>query len=294
MPLSLSATDRTRWIGIAGWLAVLLSGALALWLAVRLVWALVPHGAPLPGVPARSAEAAVPTDSIAKWHLFGQAPVAASGRGSPASTLALVLRGTFAGADPQDGVAVISDAGNGERVFRVGQDVVPGVRLASVHADHVVLSRDGREETLRLPRDTRLAPADVVRPTPATVRGGQSPASPSASRKPLPTTVRAPADWRQTVDRLRQNPDELMRRVQVVPVLSDGKLSGVRLSTGTDVALLEQIGLRQGDVVTAVNGVPVDSVERGRQIMDGLAASSAVRVTVLRNGKPAEVTVGLR
>jgi len=46
--------------------------------------------------------------------------------------------------------------------------------------------------------------------------------------------------------------------------------------------------------VTAVNGMAVDSVERGRQIMDSLGNANSVRVTVLRNGKPAEITVGLR
>jgi general secretion pathway protein C len=106
--------------------------------------------------------------------------------------------------------------------------------------------------------------------------------------------VKAPANWQQTVDRLRQNPAELMKRVQVVPVLDGGKLSGVRLSTGTDVALLNQIGLQPGDVVTSVNGTPIDSIERGQQIMSSLGSASSVRVTVLRGGKPTDVTVGLR
>ena len=85
-----------------------------------------------------------------------------------------------------------------------------------------------------------------------------------------------------------------MKRVQVVPVLDGGKLSGVRLSAGTDVGLLNQIGLESGDVVTSVNGTPVDSIERGQQIMSTLGNASSVRVTVLRQGKPTDITVGLR
>jgi general secretion pathway protein C len=85
-----------------------------------------------------------------------------------------------------------------------------------------------------------------------------------------------------------------MKRVQVVPVLADGRLAGMRVSTGTDAALLGQLGFQQGDVVTAVNGTPVDSVERGQQIMSTLGSATSVRVTVLRAGKPTEITVGLR
>ena len=38
----------------------------------------------------------------------------------------------------------------------------------------------------------------------------------------------------------------------------------------------------------------VDSIERGQQIVAGLAGADSVRVTVLRGGKPTDVTVSLR
>ncbi|HEY0178075.1 MAG TPA: PDZ domain-containing protein, partial [Dokdonella sp.] len=105
----------------------------------------------------------------------------------------------------------------------------------------------------------------------------------------------APADVREAAARLRQDPDELMKRVQIVPVLEGGKLAGVRLSAiGADADLIGKIGLRPGDIVTAVNGAPIDSFARGRQIVSSLQNSSSVQVTVLRDGKPTELTVGLQ
>ena len=56
--------------------------------------------------------------------------------------------------------------------------------------------------------------------------------------------MRASADWQQTLERLRQNPDELAKRVQILPVLDGGKLTGVRVSAGTDTALMNQLRLR--------------------------------------------------
>jgi general secretion pathway protein C len=168
----------------------------------------------------------------------------------------------------------------------------------------VVLEHEGTQETLTLPRERNLAPADVVRPTPATVTGRALPgvpggavprsATPGAASAVGPQQVRMPTDWQQTVARLRQNPDELMRRVQVVPVLDGGKLTGVRLSAGADPALISQTGLRAGDVITQVNGMPIDSLSRGQQIMSTLGNAGSVRVTVLRDGKPAEITVSLK
>lgn len=303
MPLRLSAIDRVRAAELAGLVCCALLAALALWLLVQLVWALVPRAEPASGnVPVNiGAIEKAPTQSIADWHLFGNAPLRPGSNGAaPASTLSLILRGTVADRDPKAGVAVISDAGNGERAFRVGDEVVPGARLSGVYADRVVLLHDGVEQSLTLPRETRLNPGDVVRPTPATVRsrsaGSPATPGPAAGAANSPQAGKAPTAWQRTVAGLRQNPDELMKRVQIEPVLDGGKLGGVRVSAASDAdaALMQQAGLRSGDVVTQVNGQPIDSVARGQQIMSTLGNASSVRVTVLREGKPVELTVGLK
>jgi general secretion pathway protein C len=303
--MRLSGIDRGPRAEMAALACCVLFAALALWLLVRLVWLLLPHGdAALDAVPPRAVAAATESArSIASWHLFGDTPQRpGGGPGGSASTLGLILRGTVAQNDPKAGFAVIADGTNGERTFRAGEEVVSGVRLGEVYADRVLLLRGGAQETLKLPRDSNLMPADVVRATPATtssrgganvradsVRQGGAPAPASTSQ-----TIKAPTDWQQTVDRLRQNPEELMKRVQIVPVLDGGKLTGVRLSAGADAALINQIGLRPGDIVTSVNGMAVDSLSRGQDIMSSLKNSSSVRVTVLRDGKPTDVTVGLQ
>ncbi|MDR2013460.1 MAG: hypothetical protein LBQ20_10615 [Rhodanobacter sp.] len=278
---------------------------LGLWLLARMVWSLVPRDdawieSPL-HTDGTALDATAPARSAADWHLFGTAMARPGASGAAASASSLILRGTVAQADPKKGVAVIAEAGNGERAFGVGDEVVSGVRLDAVYPGHVVVMRNGAQETLNLPRDTNLAPADIMRPTsgsassrtrttaPVAGRSADAPANSAANAQ----NIKAPGDWQQQVAQWRQNPDELMKRVQVIPVLEGGKLSGVRLSAGADTALLGQIGLRPDDVVTAVNGMPVDSFARGQQILSNLGSASAVRVTVLRDGKPIELNVAL-
>jgi len=297
--------DRRRSSELVALAACALLVALSIWLLVRLIWLLVPRGdAALDTPTARvgaDAGGLAPAQSIAKWHLFGNTPARpGSGPGAPATTLAMILRGTLADRDPGVGIAVISDGERGERAFRAGETITTGVKVARVYPDHVILLHDGVEETLKLPRDQDLAPSDIVR-QPST-KGGvargtgtrASSVSSESTPSPAPANVRAPADWQQTVERLRQNPDELAKRVQIVPVLDGGKLTGVRVSAGTDAALIGQLGLRAGDVVTAVNGAPVDSIARGQQIVDSLRSAASARVTVLRDGKPTDITISLK
>jgi len=301
----LSAFDRGRYAEPAALACCLLLGALTLWLAVRLVWALVPRSdAALTAAPVRlgaDSAATAAGQSVANWHLFGNAQ-AMQGMGTAASALSLILRGTLAAANPHTGIAVIADPRDGERAYSVGDEVASGITLSAVYPDRVTLSRAGSDETLLLPRDHNLDPANIVQPTPATatshasanpITGGAA-ASARNGASASTQTVRAPTDWQQTVASLRQNPAAFMKRVQVVPVLQGGKLAGVRLSAGGDAALLKQIGLAPGDVVTAVNGQPIDSFARGEEIMSDLGNARSVQVTVLRDGKTIPLTVGLQ
>ena len=239
-----SGIERSRHAGSAALLCSAALGALALWLLLRLVWTLLPRSdAALAAVPAQAgvvSAAAQPVPSIAQWHLFGTSPLASNGgAGTAARALALILRGTFAEADPNAGIAVISEAGHPERAWRVGQEVVAGARLTAVYADRVVLQQGGREQTLALPRDRNLTPGNIVRPTPATVTGRAGSAMSSSgtaagAAEMAAVPQGASPGWQQTLAHLRQNPAELAQRVQIVPVLDGAKMAGVRVSAGSD------------------------------------------------------------
>lgn len=294
------AIDRDRGAGTAAWLVCITLAALAAFLLLRLAWQLVPRddtGTAAPSVSSGTAVASAPERSIASWHLFGDTPRALGADGGAASTLGLILRGTVADADPGAGFAMIAGEDGLERSFRVGQEVVAGVRLAAVYADRAVLTRNGSEETLRLPRDRNLAPAEVVRATPASTSSRATGAGQSANPASAPAAQRSvtvsPEAQRMLAD-LQRNPQELMQRVRAVPVLDGGRLTGVRIAEGTDAALVGLFGLRTGDVVTAVDGQTIDSPARGQQILSTLASAKSASVTVLRDGSPVEIRVGLQ
>ena len=290
---------RSEWVAKA---ACVVLAALIVGLLARLFWAFVPGGDDASMAPPRTAALAASPVAVAisKWHLFGAASTrAVSNRDAPTTTLALRLRGTLADADPRAGIAVIADDVGNERAWRVGEQVVPGVVLDEVHADRVVLLHGGAQEVLGLVREETSVPPPVA-PTAGPRAAALRNTSP-ASTGPAPPTFAPPniahgaADWQQTMDKIGGGSiDTLAKRVQVTPVLDNGRIAGVRVSTAGDTALMARLGLRPSDIVTAVNGIPVDSVARGQQILDSLGSATDVRVTVTRDGVPSEVTMKLR
>jgi general secretion pathway protein C len=274
------------------------AGVICVWLLVRLVWLLLPHAhldsdltSAAPRPPGTAA-----AQSIALWHLFGNPQsvnLAQLARNAPATTLKLTLRGTLALPDPKQGIAMIADEQGGERGYNVGDDVA-GAKLAEVYTDHVVLNHEGTAETLQLPRPEAHAPE-----LPEANRQNLAAAQGKASSVPPvyvpPQMAHGTLDWTRTQKQLQIDPAELARQVHVEPVFENGKIAGARLSAGGNIgALMSQAGLQPGDLITTVNGTPLAGLSNPQQFMDNLKDASSLQVTVMRNGKPATLTLTLR
>lgn len=263
--------------------ATLALGALCAVLAARLLWLLV-AGPQIPVAPA--AAPALPASAerapLAGFHLFGQGgavPVVA-----PASQSPLLLRGTFASPDPANGLAFIAEAAGRERAYRVGERLPDGAILDEVHAGHVILRREGRREMLSLPREGTATPPPRGQ-TPA------APADPSGGYLTGPLSFGVPD---LATERAARAPDlaALAEGANVLPVVENGRVVGVRLGV-RDPAVLARFGLDGEDIVTAVNGIPLDDPERRDALQNVLRAGGPIVLTVRRGGSERQVTLGL-
>ena len=216
--------------------------------------------------------------SVVSAHLFGVAP-ANSGAQDPAnapqSTANLVLAGTIATQDPKRGVAIISDGGP-SKVYSVG-DAIGGASLHSVYLDHVILDRAGALETLLLPRllgPGMHAPPIVLRP------GGD------------PRTVAAVDNIRRMV---QQDPGLLDQVMRVVPSYDSaaGKLRGFRAYPGRNRQIFNKLGLRAGDLVTAINGTALDDPQHSQDVFNTIQSSDHATVTIERGGQRQEITLNI-
>jgi general secretion pathway protein C len=61
------------------------------------------------------------------------------------------LTGVFAASGERPGHALLRLDGKRTVAVRQGEEVEPGLRLAEVHVDHIVLERNGARETIAWP-----------------------------------------------------------------------------------------------------------------------------------------------
>jgi general secretion pathway protein C len=263
----------TRGPRVATWVLALALGVQAAMILTDLAGA---DRAPSPGVIAaasRAQRAPVDIAAITNTHLFGVAPTPAGAgdANAPQTNMPLVLTGVIAANDPRDGLAILGPSVATTKVYAVGDNIPGGARLHAVMSDHVLLERDGRIEALALPRQ---------------IAGGNA---------PLPSISAAPTQ--PVLERMRElvtrNPGIIGDIMRPEAVFAGGKQQGFRVYPGRNPEMFLQLGLRPGDLVTAIDGQPLDDPSRGEQILNALGSSSEARVTVLRNGQQQDLTLDL-
>ncbi len=261
----------TRGPRVATWVLALALGVQAAMILTDLAGA---DRAPSPGAIVAASRVQRPTVDVAaitSTHLFGAAPLATgNGANAPQTSMPLVLTGVIAANNPNDGLAILGPSATATKVYAVGDDIPGGARLHAVLSDHVLLDRDGRLEALALPR--QLA--------------GTAP-PPSLSAAPEAPVLER---MRELVSR---NPGIIGDIMRPEPVFAGGKQQGFRVYPGRDAEAFIRLGLRPGDLVTAIDGTPLDDPSRAEQIMSTLGTSSEAHITVLRNGQQQDLTLDL-
>ena len=232
-----------------------------------------------PPPPPVAAQTAPPLDisGLVNAHLFGNAAVQASGdaANAPPSSMPLVLAGVLATEDPKEGMAIIGESVQAAKVVSVGAQVPGGAQLHSVYSDRAIIDRSGALESVFLPRRTSsVGPQPMAAPVPQAGGGNEA-----------------------MMDRMRRlvndDPGAISQVMRPQPVFAGGKMRGFRVYPGANRQAFSRLGLRAGDLVTAINGTPLDDKDRAQEIFGTLSSSTDARISITRNGRPQELVLNL-
>jgi general secretion pathway protein C len=197
-----------------------------------------------------------------------------------APPLDLQVVGVVVSGDPLRSVAMLRAAGR-TRLAAVGESAFGG-RVALVGRESVTVEFDGQKVELRL--------------TAGVVRASDPPPKPMAAAPRLesaPPGARA-MERREVERRLGQEVPRILAETTAVPVMDDGRVAGLALTRIPESSLLTDAGLQAGDVLTEVNGTPVDSLASLMALYPKLQTQSELQAVVLRNGQPVRISVTLR
>jgi len=236
----------------------------------RLAWAVVTPVGPIGEWKIPALTGGAPTTlALGDFDPFFRLSAAAAAAPVVVTSLAVQLFGVRVDRASGRDSAILSTPDGVQSSYAVGDTIMPGVTLAGVREDGVSLSRNGTREQLFLDQSV---PATNATPAPAAAVS-----SPPGSTPPGSSAPGAGGGLGG-----------------LTPRLVGGQVSGMTVSAPPP--MLEQAGIRAGDVVVSINGAGVTSATDAQQLATGLTPGSTVVVQVERGGRtvPIKVTVPAR
>lgn len=188
--------------------------------------------------------------------------------------LNLRLWGTITGTNGKS-YAVIEHKSKREQSLYQKGDKIDQARIKMILRKKVVLSVNGKDEILEL--------EELVD------QSGR--VSNRASADDRDTAISRASDGgsinidREEISAAMQDVNNLMRQVRVRPYFDeDGNPDGIMLSGIRSNSIFEDMGLESGDIIKAVNGRRIRSVEDAMQFYQNLKSASDVELEIQRSG----------
>ncbi|HTA19921.1 MAG TPA: type II secretion system protein GspC [Polyangia bacterium] len=184
-------------------------------------------------------------------------------------------------ADPRWSMAIIRDSEAKTAGPYAINDKIRDALITDISATRVDLDVSGRKEYMEL-FDTAPAAAPVAAPV---VVASADPLAAELERGIKKTGENSYEVQRGTVDSLLGNMSALSRAARIVPEIKDGRAAGFRLFSVRPDGPFAKIGLQNGDVISAINGLEMTSPDKALEVYTKLKTASHLSVGLERNGQ---------
>lgn len=106
-----------------------------------------------------------------------------------------------------------------------------------------------------------------------------------ATRLPVSSYTRKITLNRASIENALENIGQLMDQATIRPHIEDGRPAGIAITGIRPNAIFRKMRLRNGDVITGVNGRSIESVEDAISVFEDLTTSSEIKVDIKRRGR---------
>lgn len=213
---------------------------------------------------------------VAKARPAGQDQPITGDAERPLAEMGISLKGTITG--PSEIARAIIEESNAQKLYRIG-DTLKGATLIAIFRNKVIMDVNGQQKMLVV-EETKAGGGLASR----NGRAGRSP------RFPVGTSVASAGG----IPEAMKNMDQLLGSARVVPYYRGGQPYGFRVSDVAEGAKVYELGVRTGDIIKSINGVPIRTPQDALNAYQELQAGTSVQLEIERQGSTTTVNVPLK
>ncbi len=184
------------------------------------------------------------------------------------------LKGVYA-VDGKTLSAAVVNTGGRDTSVRVNEKISETSSLVEVHADHIVIARAGLREKIALERgpSSRGNTNNQSHDTKTTASFRLNVATNSRNTFSLS---------RGELNSVLQDPRQINFLGSIVPAAS----GGVQVNDAPTGTLAQKLGLQVGDIITSINGQPVNGTGDLARFYGQFGSTNSIRAEIKRGGSP--------
>ncbi|MFV0574772.1 MAG: type II secretion system protein GspC [Vibrio sp.] len=227
---------------------------------------------------------------LLKANLFGayilgeQKQIMNSGvvQDAPQTSLNLILVGALSSTNQKTSLAIITSQGS-QATYGIGETIEKTrATLQAIYIDRVIIRNQGRDETLMLQgvdyqKASQAQPAQIARNQHSTQKSSGSNASASSSM--------SDENLSEIRQQLAEDPQKVFQYIRFSQVMEEGKLKGYRVRPGKERSLFDQVGLKDGDIATVLNGQDLTDPSQIASLWKTVLQDSEWNLSVERDGQ---------
>ncbi|MFQ3282514.1 type II secretion system protein N [Reinekea sp.] len=200
---------------------------------------------------------------------------------APETKLNLTLHAVMAQGEGQ-GFAIIGEGNGAGKVFTVTEDMFGQASLSKVFGDRVILDRNGQLETLRY---EKIISSGLMQPVQSVESNDGSSDSFQEALQQANRAVASGGDLQSQVqgmvtyvqERANADPEAFINEMGLLP--TEGGYQVTR-----QARQLQMVGLRPGDIVTAVNDSPVGNIQSDQVLLNQFLQTGGELKIQIRRG----------
>ncbi len=197
--------------------------------------------------------------------------------------LKLQLMGTITGVGTEP-YAVIKKQSDPTQMLYVEGDILDTAVIKTILREKVVLVVNGKNQVLLMEKQDSAKNKKTAAVLPPPPDASAQKAEPEGAEGFVDTVSLKWAD----IDALKANADELRKQIRVRPHFSNNQMDGYRVYGIKKGSAFERVGLRNGDILSAVNQKEIRTMQDAMGIygeLNALEGKSAMELGIKRNGK---------
>jgi len=230
---------------------------------------------------------------ITKRDIFNSAPPPpppAVVEAPVATPLKLKLWGVALHDNARLSYSIIEDLGaHKQGVYGIDEAVPGGATVKTIEWDKVILDHNGTDGVLKL---SNKSPLGAVKPAPAVAAVAQP--TPAGGGGITATGENEFSVAKSEVDNALENMSQLFTQIRAVPHFEGGQSIGFRLFAIRRGSLFDRIGLKNGDIITNINGTEMNDPSRAIGLLQELRDASRLNVKAIRNQQPLDLTYNIQ